>query len=226
MTIEQERRSTGLADPSASRSTPHADQPSDGGGESAASDESTSARSIKEAIKHRAREGAEDLRHSLGSKVSEAREWVSDHGRRAAERQKDRLAEEIDHLGHAAASAGQTLKEESDPTLGRYAQTAAQEIASAAEYLRQRDCRQLHEDARQVVRRHPELFLGGLFVMGVAIGRFLRASSPADAPAGRERSQRDKSYASGSAMHQPLWDDKPPRDHPAAASDPPQHTTG
>ena len=56
----------------------------------------------------------------------------------------------------------------------------AANVAGAVEqlnqYLEERNLAQVIEDAGEVARRHPGMVIGGMFLTGLALGRFLKAS--------------------------------------------------
>lgn len=100
---------------------------------------------------------------------------VQDRARSALEESKSRLADEVSRLGRALRDASQRLEGESRP-MGSYARQAAEQIRRAGDYLRDAGTGEIVRDVQDFARRRPELFLGGLLVAGVLIGRFFRAS--------------------------------------------------
>ena len=67
---------------------------------------------------------------------------------------------------------------EADDSVGRYMERAAQGVERMAAYLDEKDVNQILHDAREMARRRPEVFVGGLFIAGLMLGRFLRSSAP------------------------------------------------
>lgn len=133
-----------------------------------------------EQVKRQAAEIGDEVRHA----ASEARQSVSesaanfrDRAADSASRQKDHVAEELSHFGVAMRSAADRLREEQDHRVAEYAQLAAEQIDRGAQYLRSRDLRGLIGDVESFARRRPGVFLGALFVAGLGVSRFLRASA-------------------------------------------------
>jgi hypothetical protein len=90
---------------------------------------------------------------------------------------KDETAERLTHLAGALRDAARALAERDAAGFGRYADVAAQQVDRVSGYLRERDLGAVARDARQLARRHPELFLAGSFVAGLALARFLKSSA-------------------------------------------------
>jgi hypothetical protein len=62
------------------------------------------------------------------------------------------------------------------PQIANAAETAAEQAERVATYLRDTDARQIISNVEQAARRQPILFLGGAFVLGVAVSRFMKAA--------------------------------------------------
>jgi hypothetical protein len=89
---------------------------------------------------------------------------------------KSRLADEVGVFGEALHRAADTLDENDDAVLGNYAHQAGDMIDSCARYLRDANPSEMVRGVSDFTRRHPELVLGGLFLVGVSFARFLKAS--------------------------------------------------
>jgi hypothetical protein len=61
-----------------------------------------------------------------------------------------------------------------------YADAAAERVEQASEYINEKDLTELLRDAQDAARAHPALAMGGLFVVGFAAARFLKASASRD----------------------------------------------
>lgn len=94
-------------------------------------------------------------------------------------RQKDQAAEKLGGLAGALREAGQKLQEsDQSRDFSRYADQAAQQVEKLSTYLKDNDLRGFVRDTETLARRRPELFLGGTFLAGLMLARFLKASSP------------------------------------------------
>jgi ElaB/YqjD/DUF883 family membrane-anchored ribosome-binding protein len=145
-----------------------------------------------------AKRQAEEVRQKASQKAHEAGESLKQAGREAAHRvtetarqtgdqvrerasamvddRKSRLADEVSVFGQALHRAADTLDENDDAVLGRYAHQAGDFADSCARYLRDANPSEMVRGVSDFTRRHPELVLGGLFLAGVSLARFLKAS--------------------------------------------------
>lgn len=131
----------------------------------------------RDEMRRAAEEAGEQMRDSAARTAAQAREQVG----AAAERQKDWVSDEIQHVGEAIRSAADHLHTTDDDRVASYADMAAEQLESTAGYLRKRDVGGLVDDMSRLAKRRPELFLGGMFVAGLGISRFLKASQHDDA---------------------------------------------
>lgn len=110
----------------------------------------------------------------VGAKmVDAAREKV----RSGFEKQQRRAADEISGVAGALKDAADRLKSEDRGGTAHYVKAAADQAAKLADQVRDRGLDDLVSRAEGLARRQPELFVGGALLAGVAIGRFLKASS-------------------------------------------------
>lgn len=93
---------------------------------------------------------------------------------------KERAAEQIDSVAEALRSAAGKLREEDNAVVARYAETAAEQIERLTGYLHDREPGVMMRDLENFARRRPEVFIGGLAVAGVVLGRFLRSTGERD----------------------------------------------
>lgn len=126
-----------------------------------------SARATKDQVTQQAREQTEKLTRQ-----------AKEQGSAMLQDQKQRAAEKVEDVGAAVRRAAEKLHEEHDDTLASYADAMAGQMEACARYLRERDVNSLMHDAADMARRRPEWVLGGAFVAGLALSRFLKASRP------------------------------------------------
>jgi hypothetical protein len=132
-----------------------------------------------------ARESYEQIRQYTNESLEKARQqWNESRGRlgeRAqgvVQEQKQRLCAGIDGIAQAARAAAERLEEREDQSVAGYARAAAGSLEQVRDYLQAADVRDMADDVRQFTRRHPEWVLGGLFVAGLAMARFMKADRP------------------------------------------------
>jgi len=91
--------------------------------------------------------------------------------------QKNRFAGRLSGLAGALREAGEKLDQQDENSLGHFALSAAGKIDQLSSYLRDRQLSGFVRDAETYARRRPEVFLGGSFVAGLLLARFLKASN-------------------------------------------------
>jgi hypothetical protein len=132
---------------------------------------------------------AKGLAATAKSQTKRVAEQARDQVESLVVRQKDGVASRLDGVAAALRHTALTLEEGNlDAELGRYAARAARQVDRLSSYLRDADLRDLARDTADFARRRPELFLGGTFLAGLALARFLKSS-------GREH--HPSSYSSG-----------------------------
>lgn len=92
--------------------------------------------------------------------------------------QKTRAAEGLGSVASAIRQASDHLRTENQ-TLATYADKAVDQIQLFADRMRDKDPAEMMRDAERFARRNPAAFVGGAFVLGVALARFLKSSSDA-----------------------------------------------
>jgi hypothetical protein len=131
-----------------------------------------------EAVKDEAQRLASDAKQETARVASMAR----DQATQLVDRTKDRTAQQLGSLATALRQAARSLDQDDAAGFGRYAGLAADQVDRAADYVGGKDLRELVRDTETFARRHPDLFLGGAFVAGVMLARFIRSSRPEPEP--------------------------------------------
>jgi hypothetical protein len=128
-------------------------------------------------LKEMARAKAHDLEHEA---VERAERWTSSVGRQA------------ESLARALRVARDSLWTEGQEQMASVMGQAADQVDRMSGYLEDEDPSAMLDDLADLGRRSPGAFLGSAFTMGLATGRFLRASSPSG-----DDSQRASAGGSG-----------------------------
>jgi len=89
--------------------------------------------------------------------------------------QKVRAAEGLGSVASAIRQASEHLRNENQ-TLATYADKAVDQIELFADRMRDKDPAEMVRDAERFARRNPTAFVGGAFVLGLALARFLKSS--------------------------------------------------
>ena len=90
--------------------------------------------------------------------------------------QKNRAADGLGGIADVFRSAGNELRNENE-TLASYVDTASDQLKRFADNIRQHGIADMLDDVHAFARRRPALFIGGAFLIGLGIARFLKASS-------------------------------------------------
>ena len=122
------------------------------------------------------REVSRQAKDQVVERARETTSQVQERASTAIAGQKDRVAEQVSVFGQALHRAADTLDENDDQAVGRYVHQAADMIDSCANWLRHKDAAEMVRGCGNFTRRHPELILGGMFLAGVALARFMKAS--------------------------------------------------
>jgi hypothetical protein len=143
--------------------------------------------SVTDEAKHEARRVADDARAAGADLAHQARRAAGEYAHQAKARgqemidsQKRRAADQLHTVGAAVHRAAEKFREEHDDNIAGYVDAMAEEVDRFAGYLERRDAGRLLRDAQQFARREPEWFLGGMFLAGLALSRFLKASGRGD----------------------------------------------
>lgn len=92
--------------------------------------------------------------------------------------QKDRATDGLGSVASAVRHTTQNLRDQQHDTMARYVEQAADQIERLSQRLKNKDVAELVDDAQQLARRRPALFVGGAFAVGLLGARFLKSSSP------------------------------------------------
>jgi gas vesicle protein len=139
----------------------------------------------KTGLKDKVRETKETLK----SKTKEIVEQAKQRGEEYVEQNKERAAQRIGGVGETIRQSAERLEKENDPNIAHYTRLVAEKLEGAASFIRERDLTQLRQEGEDIARRHPAAFFGGMFVAGLAVSRFFKASAE-HAMGGENRDER------------------------------------
>jgi hypothetical protein len=94
--------------------------------------------------------------------------------------QKNRAADGLGGIADVFRSASNELRNENE-TLASYVDMASDQMKSFANQIRQKGVADMLDDVHTFARRRPALFIGGAFLIGIGIARFLKASADRNA---------------------------------------------
>jgi hypothetical protein len=129
---------------------------------------------VAEQAKEQVRNLAGDAKREASNMASQAGDMVQG----LVSKQKDQAAERLGSVAGALRDVGNRLNEQDNAAgFGQYAVRAADQVERLSGYLRDRDLNTFVRDTEGFARRHPDVFLGGTFLAGLLLARFLKSSS-------------------------------------------------
>jgi hypothetical protein len=128
-----------------------------------------------------AQQAKEQVRNLAGEAKQETTRMASQAGdlvQGLIGKQKDQAVEKLGGVAGALRDVGNRLNEQDGvPGFGQYAVRAADQVEKLSGYLRERDLNTFVRDTEGFARRHPDVFLGGTFLAGLLLARFLKSSA-------------------------------------------------
>lgn len=90
--------------------------------------------------------------------------------------QKNRAADGLGGIADVFRTASNELRTENE-TIASYVDMAGDQMRRFADQIRQRGVEDMVDDVTAFARRRPVLFVGGAFLIGLGIARFLKSSA-------------------------------------------------
>jgi hypothetical protein len=89
--------------------------------------------------------------------------------------QKNRAADGLGGIADVIRNATNELRNENE-TLASYVDAASDQMKRFADQIREKGVSEMMDDVNQFARRRPALFIGGAFLVGIGLARFLKSS--------------------------------------------------
>ena len=90
--------------------------------------------------------------------------------------QKNRAADGLGGIANVIRNAGNELRTENE-ALASYVDAASDQLRRFADQIREKGVADMLDDVHTFARRRPALFIGGAFLVGLVIARFLKSSA-------------------------------------------------
>ncbi|WP_374686762.1 hypothetical protein [Promineifilum sp.] len=103
---------------------------------------------------------------------------VSDQAKTTVDSRLGDVAQELGSVAEAVRSTTTELEGQDQQMIAQYGNRIADQIDQVSSYLNNHGVEDMLADAENLARRQPALFLGGAFMLGLVVGRFLRSSGP------------------------------------------------
>jgi len=161
--------------------------------------------SIKDQVKDTAQQALTQTQQAAGQALDKAKDTVKSQ----LGAQKDKAVGTLGSFTDALHQTGQQMRQSGQGVFGDYADSLAGQIDRAVDYLRENDVDDLTAQIEDVARKQPALFIGGAFVLGIALARFLKSSAPV--PAMPEQPQqfaiapKNESENNSEINNAPVW---------------------
>jgi hypothetical protein len=110
-----------------------------------------------------------------------------------ADEQKNRAADGLGGIANVIRTAGNELRSENE-AVAAYVDMASDQLKRFADQIRQKGVTDMLDDVHNFARRRPALFVGGAFLIGIGIARFLKSSAE------RQAHERDSGFSSVDPM--------------------------
>jgi hypothetical protein len=131
----------------------------------------------------------EAARERAGAQVGDLVEQVKHEGQEFISDRKGLIAEQLTNVSGAIRRAADKLHDTESEFIAGYVDRAADKVEEVGRYIERHDLRDVIEDAGEVARRQPLLFVSGMFFAGLAAARFVKAAT-AEEPGTRRRPRR------------------------------------
>jgi len=123
-------------------------------------------------VKETATQALEQGQQAAGQAVDKAKDSVKSQ----LSSQKEKAVSTLGNFTDALMHTGDQLRQNGQGVFGDYAETLADKVDHVAGYLRENDIDDLTAQVEDFARKQPALFIGGAFVVGIALARFLKSS--------------------------------------------------
>lgn len=151
----------------------------------------------------------EDLKNSgeqLNRAMKDAGENLSKETKVKAEGAKDYAADEFEDLSQAAESAAQALNDNHHETLSSYVGEIAGYVEGMANNLRHKSADELMQNATQMARENPALFMAGSLAIGLGIARLAKSGMQHGTPKEKAQSPMNRSSDDSQSHGEPFGD--------------------
>lgn len=126
---------------------------------------------------------AAEVQQKTGEKASVAKEQVKRTAAQVGEQAKSTVDSRLSDVAHEIGSVAETVRQTSYEVGGgdseavvRYGERIAEQLDGISTYLNENGIEEVLTDLQDFARRKPGVFLGGAFMLGIVVGRFLRSS--------------------------------------------------
>jgi vacuolar-type H+-ATPase subunit E/Vma4 len=124
-----------------------------------------------------AREGARSTMEQAKEQAARAAHEAETRTRSMIESQKGAAADSVHNVADALRKTAHQLDDQNQRMVGQLTNWAAEGLDRFSQSLRERDLGALLNQAEDVARRQPAVFIGGAVALGFVVSRFLKSSA-------------------------------------------------
>jgi len=128
---------------------------------------------VTDQVKDTAKQALDQGQQVAGQALDKAKDTV----KTTLSTQKEKAASTLGNFTDALHETGNQLRQSGQGVFGGYADSLAGQVDRAVGYLRDNDVDDLTAQVESFARKQPALFIGGAFVLGIALARFLKSSN-------------------------------------------------
>jgi hypothetical protein len=129
-------------------------------------------------VTEQVRQTAQDAQQATQQAVSQAVDTARQQATTTLAQRKSTATQTLSKAADALQQSSQQLQSQNEGMAAQAIDTVAQRLQGAAGYLENRDIGQLLGEAEDFTRRNTALVLGGAFLVGLGLARFLKSSQP------------------------------------------------
>ena len=122
------------------------------------------------------RETAGDLKQEVVEVARTALDAVKEEAQRVLNDQREAVGSKVDKAARLARQFGHALRAVRLDDAAKMTDSAAKRVEKLGDYVKEADVSKVLEDAEGMAREHQAFFAGGLFLVGLALARILKAS--------------------------------------------------
>jgi hypothetical protein len=127
-------------------------------------------------VKSNTRAATRQVKETAAEMARAIRETVKEEAERLFEEQRDRVSSRAVKVGKATRQVAHALKAVRLDAVAEQVEAGARRVDDASDYIKERNLTEILQDAEDIIQRNRGLAVGGLFVAGFALARFLKAS--------------------------------------------------
>jgi hypothetical protein len=143
-------------------------------------------------VKSSTRAATQQVKETAAEMARAIGETVKEEAERLFEEQRDRVSSRAVKVGKATRQVAHALKAVRLDAVAEQMEAGARRVDDASDYIKERNLTEILQDAEEIVQRNRGLAVGGLFIAGFALARFLKASEAREDEDGGREDQRDE----------------------------------